>query len=191
MFLHECSNCIQTCISSCVDTILYNANAWGFTYVALYGYGFFDASRHASELFEKRGWTMIVSDDLVPNILLIASLVIGGVSGCFAHVISQFDRLRVTAEAEPGVAAFFEGVVIGVVLTSVLFSVISSSVNAVLVCFAASPYDFAQNHPELSHEMRSAWKAVYPRALDMWDDRMVVVASPRLSSSASDGLNYL
>jgi hypothetical protein len=172
MCLHECMNCIQTCISSCVDSIAYNFNAWGFTYVGLYGYGFLDASHHASEIFEKRGWTLIVSDDLVPNILLITSLVIGGVTGCFAHLISQMDGLQVSNLEEPGLVSFVEGVVIGLVLTSVLFGVISSSVNTVIVCFAASPVDFEDNHPELSHEMRSAWREVWPGALDVIDARM-------------------
>jgi hypothetical protein len=174
MCLHECMNCIQTCISSCIDSIANSFNTWGFTYVGLYGYGFLDASEHASELFEKRGWTLIVSDDLVPNILLITSLVIGGVTGCFAHLISQMYGLHVSSLEDTGVVSFVEGVVIGLVLTSVLFGVISSSVNTVIVCFAASPVDFENNHPELSHEMRSAWREVWPGALDVMDDRLAM-----------------
>ena len=174
--LHECLNCIQSCISSCVDSISYNANSWGFTYIGLYGYSFLDASRHASELFEKRGWTMIVSDDLVPNVLLITSLVLGGVTGCFAYVLSMMDRLHVTNLDAPDLMSFAEGIIIGLALTSVLFGVISSSVNTVLVCFCASPVDFERNHPDLSHEMRSAWREVWPGALDVIDIRLAFAA---------------
>lgn len=178
MCLHECMNCIQTCISSCVDAISTRFNSWGLTYVGLYGYGFMDASQHASELFEKRGWTVIVSDDLVPNILLMTSLVIGGVTGCFAHLIAQIDGFKITSMETNGLASFAEGTVIGVVLTSVLFAVISSSVNTVIVCFAASPVDFEENHNELSHEMRSAWREVWPGALDVMDVRLGVPGIP-------------
>lgn len=137
-----------------------------------------DASQHASELFEKRGWTVIVSDDLVPNILLMTSLVIGGVTGCFAHLIAQIDGFKITSMETNGLASFAEGTVIGVVLTSVLFAVISSSVNTVIVCFAASPVDFEENHNELSHEMRSAWREVWPGALDVMDVRLGVPGIP-------------
>lgn len=172
MCLHECLHCIQTVISSCIDTISANFSPWGFTYVGLYGYGFLDASYNASVLFDKRGWSVIVSDDLVPNILLIASVVIGGVTGCFANLISQLDELHVTSLEEPGLVSFAEGCIIGLVLTSVLFGVISSSVNTVIVCFAASPVDFEQNHPDLSREMRNAWREVWPDALDAVDPRL-------------------
>ena len=58
------------------------------------------------------------------------------------------------------------GFVVGIVLSTVLFSIIDSSVCAVIVCFAASPVEFHRNHPELSHEMRHAWKEVWPGSLD-------------------------
>ena len=68
------------------------------------------------------------------------------------------------------------GLVVGLVLTSVLFGIISSSVNAVIVCFAASPVDFEQNHPKLSQDMRSAWREVWPGCMDVVDLRVAVAA---------------
>ena len=68
------------------------------------------------------------------------------------------------------------GCLIGLVASSVLFGIISSSVNAVIVCFAASPVDFEQNHPKLSHEMRSAWREVWPGCMDVVDMRVAVAA---------------
>jgi hypothetical protein len=59
------------------------------------------------------------------------------------------------------------GFVVGIVLSTILFSIISSSVAAVIVCFAGSPVEFHQNYPELSHEMRLAWREVWPGSLDM------------------------
>jgi Plasma-membrane choline transporter len=170
--LHECLHCIQACITSCVDKLSDHFNPWALSYIGLYGYGFLDAGHNATELFQKRGWTTIVSDDLVPNVLVMASLGIGGVTGCFGFFISGMDSLHVLSVDEPGVVSFATGLVIGLVLTSVLFGVISSSVNAVIVCFASSPLDFERNHPVLSHEMRSAWREVWPGALDMVDLRI-------------------
>ena len=52
-------------------------------------------------------------------------------------------------------------------LSAVLFSIIDSSVCAVIVCFAGSPVEFHRNHAKLSHEMRHAWKEVWPGSLDI------------------------
>lgn len=56
---------------------------------------------------------------------------------------------------------------VGIVLSAVLFQIIDSSVCAVIVCFAGSPVEFHRNHPALSHEMRNAWKEVWPGSLDI------------------------
>lgn len=181
--LQECLLCIQTCITSIVNTLALHFNPWAFTYVGLYGYGFLDAGRHATELFEKRGWTVIVSDDLVPNVLLMTSLVLGGVTGCFGFLLQQVDGLHILNIHEPHIVGFWLGAGVGLVLTSVLFGVISSSVNAVLVCFAGSPVDFEANHPELSTEMRTAWREVWPGALDMIDIRLAAGAAAASLSS--------
>lgn len=51
---------------------------------------------------------------------------------------------------------------IGIVVSAVMFSVVDSSVNTVIVCFAEGPAEFEENHPELSSQMREAWRKVYP-----------------------------
>jgi hypothetical protein len=169
MCIYECLHCIQTCIMSSVDILADRFNPWAFMYVGMYGYGFMEAGLQATEVFERRDWAIIVSDDLVPNILLIASLMIGGITGCFAHLIEQVSVIHVMSIDQPGFVSFWVGSVVGLVLTSVLFSVISGAMNAVLVCFATTPLDFEANHPDLSHEMRAAWREVWPGALDIID----------------------
>ena len=51
---------------------------------------------------------------------------------------------------------------VGLVISSIMLSVVDSSVNTVVVSFAEAPAEFEQNHPELSSEMRDAWMKVYP-----------------------------
>lgn len=68
---------------------------------------------------------------------------------------------------------------VGVVLSIVLFSIIDSSVCAVIVCFAGSPVEFHRNHQELSHEMRHAWREVWPGSLDI-DSSGMGMASPMI-----------
>jgi hypothetical protein len=93
-------------LTSCVDNLADRFNPFALTYVGLYGYNLADAGLHATELFEKRGWTKIVSDDLVPNVLLMTCLVIAGVTGCFAHILDNMESLQLTSLNEPLLVSF-------------------------------------------------------------------------------------
>jgi len=167
MCLYECSLFFQQKIVSCVDNLADSFTPWAFTYMGLYNYGLKEAGHKANELFDKRGWTRIVSDDLIPSVLAMVSLVIGGLSGSFAVILQALDGHGLTSFGHPVFTSFTIGFVIGIVLSTVLFSIINSSVSAVIVCFAGSPVEFHRNHPELSHEMRHAWKEVWPGSLDI------------------------
>ena len=52
------------------------------------------------------------------------------------------------------------------VLSILLFGLILSAVNTVIVSFAGSPQKLLVNHPELYVEMRVAWLDVWPRFVD-------------------------
>ena len=99
-------NCIQTCVTSCVDGLANHVNSWAFTYIGIYGYGFLDAGSSATELFSTRGWSMIVTDDLVPNVLLMTSLVVGGATGCFALILEEFSDKHISSLGQPGAVSF-------------------------------------------------------------------------------------
>ena len=107
MCIHECFAFIQHCITSCVDNLAYYFNPWAFTYIGLYHYSLLEAGLNATTLFQKRGWTTIVSDDLVPNVLLMVSLVVGGLTGCFGVLIQSEYKLNFSNLKEPpGYTAF-------------------------------------------------------------------------------------
>lgn len=174
--LHECLFCIQSCLTSCVDNFSDRYNPWSIIYIGLYGYGLVDAGQNAAELFEKRGWTTIVSDDLASNVLFVTSLVIGGVTGLFADLIESTETLTLTTVGHPVLVSFGLGFAVGLVTSNVLFGTVTSAVNSVIVCFAASPVDFEHNHPALSRSMRSAWREVWPGCMDVVDMRVAVAS---------------
>ena len=103
---HQCIYFVQNLLTSCVDGLVTRFNPWAYTYIGLYGYDLMEAGIHSTELFEKRGWTTIVSDDLVPNVLFLTSVVIGGVTGLFAHLIENVDSLAFTSLKEPILTSF-------------------------------------------------------------------------------------
>ena len=59
------------------------------------------------------------------------------------------------------------GFVLGVVLSYMLFSIITSSVHAVICCFAGHPIALLTNHPMCSHVMREAWRESWPGYVDL------------------------
>ena len=91
----------------------------------------------------------------------------GGLCGSFAVILQALDGHGLTSFGHPVLVSFTIGFLVGIVLSTVLFSIIDSSVCAVIVCFAGSPVEFHHNHRELSHEMRHAWKEVWPGSVDL------------------------
>ena len=100
----------------------------------------------------------VVQDVLIQNVLLMASLIIGGSTGTFAVVIEETDGYDFSSIHKPVISAFLIGSVLGFVLSNILLlGVVGSAVNTVLVCFAAGPFEFDKHHPRLSREMREVW----------------------------------
>jgi uncharacterized membrane protein len=116
-------------------------------------------------LFQNRGWEAIIADDLVANTLLLVSLVSGAIIGAIGLVIQVSTSLFSTEDVnQPNlkVYVFILGFFIGLVITSILMSVIGSGVNTVIVLFAEAPAEFQQNYPDLSRRMREIWSQIFP-----------------------------
>ena len=95
------------------------------------------------------------------------SLIIGGLTGCVGLILNEINPSWFEGYVEGSSAsamgiAFGFSFLIGLVIAAILLSVVDSSVNTVLVSFAEAPMEFQENHPQLSSEMRDAWRKVYP-----------------------------
>mmetsp|Transcript_14839 Transcript_14839/g.22939 ORF Transcript_14839/g.22939 Transcript_14839/m.22939 type:complete len:805 (+) Transcript_14839:134-2548(+) len=167
MCLYEFTLFFQERLVTLVDNLADSFTPWAFTYIGLYHYSLKESGHKVNELFDRRGWSRIVTDDLIPSVLTMVSLVIGGLSGSFAVIMQALDGQGLTSFGHPVAASFTIGFLVGIVLSTVLFSIIESSVQGVIVCFAGSPVEFHRNHPDLSHEMRHSWKEVWPGSLDI------------------------
>jgi hypothetical protein len=158
--------CLIECLLACVQSIIEYLNSWAYTYVGLYGYSYLDAGRNVITLFQHKGWSSIISDDLAENVLFMMSIGIGLLTGLVGLIISTLDK-NIFAdigldEGDVGSASFFVGFLVGFILTSILMSVVGSAVKTCIVCFAESPAEFEANHPQLSQEMRAAWREAWP-----------------------------
>lgn len=140
-----------------LDGVLRYFNNYGFTYLGIYGRSFTESSRKANDVFKSRKWGGVVSDKLIPFVLLMMTIVITLGSGCFGLVVEEFDGYNFTNFNMPTATAFLIGCTIGIVTSSVCMKVISSSVCTILVCFSLAPYAFKVEHLDLSEEMRKSW----------------------------------
>jgi hypothetical protein len=156
--------CIIQCILGCIESIIEYMNKWAYVYVGLYGFSYIEAGRNVIQLFQQRGWTAIITDDLTDNVLFMMSVavglacgLVGLVMGCFDS--SMFQDLGFEHAAGP---SFVLGLLVGILLSSILFAVVGSAVNTVIVCYAEAPAEFQMNHPQLAADMRSAWVQAWP-----------------------------
>jgi len=156
--------CVIDCILGCIEELIDYFNKWAYVYVGLYGYNYLDAGKNVIQLLQNKGWSSIIVDNLADNVFVMMNFGIGLITGFIGLLISNLDQ-NIFANFNvdnPGGAGFLVGLLVGYVMSSILLNIVSSAVNTVIVCFAESPREFETNHPQLSMDMRSAWKQSYP-----------------------------
>jgi len=156
--------CIIDCILGCIQGIIEYVNKWAYVYVGLYGYPYVEAGKNVLQLFRSKGWSAIITDDLVDNVLFMVSLGVGLITGFVALCLEAVDNslLNGIGYGGDGFASFLIGFLVGLVFSNIIFSIIGSSVNATIVLFAESPSEFQHNHPELDQLMRQSWREAWP-----------------------------
>ena len=70
-----------------------------------YGYGYLEAGKNVMTLFRQRGWTIIIADNLVSNVLSLFVVVVGVVTGCVGLIMNAIN---------PSWFQGFEGTAMGV-----------------------------------------------------------------------------
>lgn len=54
-----------------------------------YGYNYLEAGKNVMTLFKNKGWTIIIADNLVTNVLSLFVLIIGVVTGCLGLIMNK------------------------------------------------------------------------------------------------------
>lgn len=165
--------CILECILKLLEDIIEYFNTWAYVYVGIYGYGYLESGRKVMELFRARGWTAVITNDLVGYVLSFTSITVGLFGGLFAIIIELLYGMEKTSGGDsssflfgsiggPQYWAFGIGFIISIVMVSVMMNVVRGAVNTLIVCFAEAPARMEENHPESTHKMAAAWTSVFP-----------------------------
>jgi voltage-gated potassium channel Kch len=57
----------------------------------LYGFSYFEAGKNVIQLFQNKGWTVIITDDLADNVLFMVSVGVGMVTGLIGLAMAAAD----------------------------------------------------------------------------------------------------
>lgn len=116
--------CILDCLLGCIERLVDYFNKWNYVYVGLYGYSYTEAGHKVMSLFAQRGWTTIINDDLVTNVLSLMSLVIGCLTGCVGLALAAAHKSWVSEfpEEQSLSVPFLSAFLIGVLIASILVS---------------------------------------------------------------------
>ena len=110
-------------------------------------------------LFRNRGWTAIISDMMIDTVLFMVSLGVGLLIGILSVATGGFAG---QGDGATMIVSFLIGCMFGYAVSATLFSIVSSAVNTVIVCYAEAPNEFQANHPELANRMRDSWRQAWP-----------------------------
>merc|ERR1712157_203849 len=107
-------------IQSCVEYF----NKWAFIYVGLYGYTYIQAGRNVMSLFEARGFTTVITDDLVSMAMGLACLVVGLISGVFGLIPAAANKDMFSGIPENKIlfVGFLIGFFVGLVISLIMLS---------------------------------------------------------------------
>lgn len=103
-----------------------------FTYVAIYGDNFIASGKAVAALFERRGWSSIISDTLCSTALFIVTLLIALTVGISAALLG----LALGAAAGK---VFVIAIIAAYLMCSCFTSVLDAAVLTIIVCFAEDP----------------------------------------------------
>jgi hypothetical protein len=155
--------CIEY-ILSLIEKMIGYLNDWAIVFAALIGESFIKACRSFTELFRKRGWDMIINDSIVEYCLAGINIVIGVVSATVGCLI-MYLLLRNSSEEVNGfiIRTAILSFLVGILMSTIITTILNSSVRAVFVCFALNPAALAATHPEHMQSLITVWQVVHPK----------------------------
>lgn len=81
--------CCAEFLLGCIEWLVEYFNKWAFVYVGLYGYSFMTAGTNVMTLFRSRGWTTIITDNLIDNVLTMVSVGVGVLTGVLSILVAS------------------------------------------------------------------------------------------------------
>ena len=160
--------CIAQCILSCIQDLIEYFNQWAYVFVGVYGSTYLESGKMVFELFKARGFTSIISTDLVSYFLFcIVSIsgLLSGLTGIFFCKTSEviFGSEFLFGDQDYSLwVPFGISYVVGIVVAASVTNVVQAGVKTIIVCFADDPFKVHENHPEETKALSESLSRVFP-----------------------------
>lgn len=147
---------------ACFEAAVYRFTQWAFIYCGMYGYNFSKSGPRVMNLFEKKEWWPIASDNLIKNIFLLCNLSVGYVCLEFGLVLEANTDWFSDAKTSSSLYATVLGFAVGAIFSSTMLAIVVGAYLAVVVLFAENPEALEANHIDLYDDMKDAYRKSYP-----------------------------
>lgn len=154
--VNRLKNIMYSIFESCLgllEQMMTFFSKYALCYVAIYGDGFIEASRSVATLFNQKGWTALVNDDIIDSMLFCCNMSVGVICMSVGYLYGSGVGLENSNRTL--LSAF--GLVGGGMMSMVVSRIMSSAVATVFVCFAEDHSALEVTHPEEYKMLSDAW----------------------------------
>ncbi|KAL4086118.1 hypothetical protein PRIC1_014740 [Phytophthora ramorum] len=164
-----CLACMAECILSCLANVMEYVNQWAYVYVGVYGYPFRTSGKAVMDLFNNRGWTAVINDDLTSGALSFGAMGVGVVTCCIGLLMVRFSPMEWFTALGSRISVYgtmaLIGFMVGISMALILAHVIIAALHTIFVCFAEDPVAFNRNHPKEYNDLVAGWRQFHGDAL--------------------------
>lgn len=155
--------CIIMCCLSLIEQLFRYFNMYAYTQVAIYGKDFMTAAKDTMSLFEAKGFTMIINDDLTGMVVASGVILCAGVATLFAGMLTYMTNegsFRGGDSDSAAIIAFLATFVCCLIVCAVILTQIQAAVCTTFVIWAEDPDALQANRPETFRHLEDAKRGV-------------------------------
>lgn len=155
-FVAACFACLLAWIESLVEYF----NHYAYVQVAIYGKSYIRAAKDTWIIIKDRGVEAIINDNLVGNVLVMGSILIGALCGLFGFGYIKLVNLPFKDNTNEVLAFVIICFLIGLMMAIVVTDAIDSGVTTTFVALAEDPGALARTKPQLFERIRQRWPRI-------------------------------
>lgn len=156
-----CFLCLLDCLTAYLERLAQWVNVYALAYVALTGSTFMKAASGVWNMFQRKGFSIVINDDLVHVVLALGPVVAATVVAIlFTVFLDFFWNMEHEDEAKPAIIAcsfvmtFWVNLVLGQVLHSIVITL--------YICYLENTNEFSRVHPHICHHVTDELVKAYP-----------------------------
>ena len=133
-FSHILSSLLD-CLLTGVEKAVKLFNHYAYVLIAIRGCSFMEAARNALQLFKDRGMSLVINMDIVSHVIVLGIVLANGI----AQLITLF-AFSIHSKTDQFIETYLAvSVPVGILISSLICSVIKSGTSTALVCYAIDP----------------------------------------------------